>query len=324
MLQKLDTVPRVTIGLPVYNGENYLEYCINSILDQTYEDFELVICDNASTDRTSEICVSAAERDSRVHYHRNKRNLGAARNYDLCFELGRGEFFKWQAHDDLVAPTYLEECVAALDANPDAVLCQSRIGLIDAKGRPAGVYDGIVGSDSPRASRRFAATVLVANMACEIFGLARRESMEGAPLHGTYNGSDTVHLAAMALKGRFLKVDEPLFMNRTHPNRYSEGIAIEERSHWYCPDGNVPRVALWAAYCDYFRLVNAMPDLRERLACYGYLGKWWFSSMHWAKLLVDFLSTIDPRIHRSATRIKQRIFGLRQMGIDWDTWRRTD
>jgi len=316
--------PWVSIGLPVFNGENYLEDCINSILSQSFESFELIVCDNASTDRTGDICLAAERRDKRVRYYRNDSNLGAARNYNLCYTLARGEFFKWQAHDDLLELTYLERCVSVLDANPDAVLCHSLVGLIDAKDRWSGVYDGIIGSDAPRPSRRFAAIILKANMACEIFGLARRAAMDGTPLHGTYHGSDTVHLAAMALRGRFLKVEEPLFLNRAHPDRYSEGTLFEDRSSWYCPDGSAPKVAQWAQYCDYFPIVNELPNFRERLLCYGYLFQWWFSNMHSVRVLVDCLSAIDPRFHRTATRLKQRLFGLRRMGIDWNNWRRTD
>ena len=316
--------PKISIGLPVYNGERYLEKCIKSILLQSLEDFELIISDNASTDRTREIYLAAAEGDRRIRHYRNDRNLGAARNYNLCYAQARGEYFKWHAHDDLLEPTYLEKCVAALDANPDAVLCQSLVGLIDAKGRDAGVYQGIVGSDVPQPSRRFASVILRANMACEIFGVVRRSAMAGTPLHGTYHGSDTVFLAAMALRGPILKVDEPLFLNRAHPDRYSEGTLFEERSNWYCTDGSAPRAAQLAQYRDYFPLVKELRDVPQRLRCYGYLIEWWFSNMHAFKVLVELLSVLDPRIHRSATRFKQRLFGLRRMGIDWNAWRRTD
>jgi len=319
-----EAAPRVTIGLPVFNGEEFLGKAIDSIFAQTFCNFELIICDNDSTDETGEICLAAADRDDRVRYHRNERNLGAAGNFNKCFALARGEFFKWQAHDDLLEPTYLEKCVAALDANPDAVQCHSLVGLIDAKGRWAGVYDSIVGSDSPRPARRFAAVILEENMASEIFALARRATMVGAPLHGTFHGSDTVHLAAMALRGRFLKIDEPLFLNRAHPGRYSEGVPIEDRPSWYSTEVPAPRAAQWSQYCGYLSLVKQEPlALPERLLCYGHLIRWWFVGLHAVKVLVDFASLLDPRIHRTAVRFKQRVFGMRRMGIDWRKWRQS-
>lgn len=320
-----EAAPRVTIGLPVFNGEEYVGEAIDSILTQTFCDFELIICDNASTDRTGEICLAAADRDHRVRYHRNRRNLGAAANFNKCYDLARGEFFRWQAHDDLLDPTYLEKCVAALDANPDAVECHSLVGLIDAKGRWAGVYNSIVGTDSLQPSRRFAAVILQENMASEIFGLARRAVMVGAPLHGTFHGSDTVHLAAMALRGRFLKIDKPLFVNRAHPGRYSEGVSIEDRPSWYSTEVPAPRAAQWSQYCGYLSLLRREPlAVRERLLCYGYLIRWWFVGLHAVKVLVDFASILDPRIHDKAVWLKHRVFGMRRMGIDWGKWRQSE
>src|SRR6187402_1563429 len=114
--------PRVTVGIPVYNGAEYLEQAIQSVLAQTFSDFELIICDNASTDATAAIVLDYAARDSRVRYARNRENIGSARNYNRLFELATGEDFKWMACDDLITPQFLEYCVAALDAAPCAVL----------------------------------------------------------------------------------------------------------------------------------------------------------------------------------------------------------
>ena len=99
--------PRVSIGLPVYNGELFLENALDSILSQTYSDFELIISDNASDDKTEEICRSYAARDKRVRYSRNAHNLGAAPNYNRVYHLARGRYFKWASHDDVLAPEFL-------------------------------------------------------------------------------------------------------------------------------------------------------------------------------------------------------------------------
>lgn len=82
--------PRVSIGLPVYNGEVFLAETLNSILSQTFQDFELIICDNASTDQTQEICRKFARQDERIRYYRNEANLGAAKNFNRVFSLARG------------------------------------------------------------------------------------------------------------------------------------------------------------------------------------------------------------------------------------------
>src|SRR6185312_14478503 len=102
-------VPLVSVGLPVFNGETFLEDAIRSVLAQKLDDLELILCDNASNDRTAEICRDYEARDPRIHYFRNPRNLGAAANYNLAFTRARGRYFKWLAHDDRMLPSFLSK-----------------------------------------------------------------------------------------------------------------------------------------------------------------------------------------------------------------------
>src|SRR3954470_1776125 len=128
------TPPRVTVGLPVYNGERYVADAIDSLLAQTFSDFELIVCDNASTDRTEAIVRGFAARDSRVRYCRNVENIGLYPNFNLVRGMARGEFFKWLAHDDICSPTYLQRCVEALEADPAASMAYTRATAIDPSG----------------------------------------------------------------------------------------------------------------------------------------------------------------------------------------------
>src|SRR5512145_868606 len=118
--------PRVSIGLPVYQGARFIRNALESILAQTHEDFELIISDNASTDGTEAIVRAYAERDRRVKYHRNARNVGAAQNFNRVFSLASGEYFQWVAHDDVLAPACIARCVEVLDRERDVVLCYGR------------------------------------------------------------------------------------------------------------------------------------------------------------------------------------------------------
>ena len=95
-------IPKLSIGLPVYNGERHLRRAIDSHLAQSFTDFELIICDNASTDRTEEICRYYASMDERVRYYRHATNTGAVWNFNHCFEIARGKYFKWSSHDDFL------------------------------------------------------------------------------------------------------------------------------------------------------------------------------------------------------------------------------
>ena len=131
----------LSVGLPVYNGEKYLESAIDSILNQTYKDYELIIVDNASSDKTQEICIKYARKDPRIKYYRNHYNVGGPRNYNIAFELSSGKYFKWTAHDDILDIKYLEECINILDSDDGIVLCHSRVGCIDKNGDLIGNYD---------------------------------------------------------------------------------------------------------------------------------------------------------------------------------------
>src|ERR687897_507571 len=156
----MSAAPRVSVTLPVFNGERYLAQAIGSILDQSYRDFELIVSDNASTDGTNDICRSFEAQDRRIRYVRQPRNIGASPNFNICYALASGEFFKWAAHDDYLEPGYLAACVEALDANPDAVLCQSLVRLIDDQDRLIEIHRPIEpGAVSARASDRFAARI---------------------------------------------------------------------------------------------------------------------------------------------------------------------
>src|SRR5438309_1860179 len=112
--------------MPVYNREEYLGAAIEAHLKQTYEDFELIITDNASTDRSAEICRAYAASDSRVKYYLNPRNVGATGNYRRCFELSTGEYFRWTPSDDLVSSNLLERAVGILDGDPSVLVAYGR------------------------------------------------------------------------------------------------------------------------------------------------------------------------------------------------------
>ena len=112
------------------------------MLAQTFEDFEIIVSDNASTDGTAAIVERYAERDSRVRLLRQPQNVGAARNYNYTVELAKGEYFKWAAHDDLCAPTFLERCVGVLDSRPEVATCYTRTQYVDGERKPLHTSNG--------------------------------------------------------------------------------------------------------------------------------------------------------------------------------------
>src|SRR5215510_12797807 len=113
--------PRISIGLPVYNGEKFLREALDSLLTQTFEDFELILSDNASTDETPAICRVYAAADKRVRYVRNAANIGVYRNFNRVFQLASGKYFKWAAADDVCQRDLLAKCLRVLETDSDVV-----------------------------------------------------------------------------------------------------------------------------------------------------------------------------------------------------------
>jgi glycosyltransferase involved in cell wall biosynthesis len=303
--------PRLSIGLPVYNGENYLAETLDSILSQTYADFELIVSDNASSDRTAEICRDYAGRDQRLRCVRNDRNIGAAANYKRTFELATGDLFKWHAHDDLLAPTFLEKCIAVLDANPDAILCQSLVAYIDEHGKSLGLYDNqLPDVDAQQPSKRFAAAILSPHSCTDIFGVARRTALVGTILHSDFHGTDRALIAELALRGRLLKVNEPLFLNRDHPARYTRTAnRPQDRQLWHAGQVRRRHFPVWRLYSEYWQMIpRHLSDRQERLRCYGHLLHWWLVNWNHARMAVDILAVFNPDIVELAQRFKQRVF----------------
>ncbi len=308
-----ETQPKVSIGIPVYNGENFLEEAMRSVLAQSFDDLELIVSDNASTDRTAEIVRDLAAGDRRVVALRNDRNLGAAPNYNRAWAAARGTYFKWLAHDDRMLPGYLEATVSALEAAPDAVLCNSLVEYIDGAGKHLGLYDsGLANADRPSPAERFAAMVLRSHSCVDFFGLLRRSAMENSLLHGPFHGADRAFLAQMALRGRLLQLETPLVQMREHENRYTRRHAsLVERMRWH--DASRPgRLVFptWRLYGEYVKMVHHEPlPIGEKLRCWAVLGRWWFVNWNAVRAGVDMVAVAAPGIVGFAERIKTRLFG---------------
>lgn len=267
----------LSIGLPVYNGERYLAGALGALLDQTYRDFELIVADNASTDRTPEICRAFAAGDDRVRVLRNPENLGAARNYNRTLEQARGRYFKWAAHDDLCHPRFVERCVAVLEAEPETVLVHSRSLAIDDRGRPIGPYAGEPPFDQDRPSARFAAAVLTPHACISVFGVMRRDVLLKTVRHGDWVGADRNLLAELALHGRVRLVSDVLFKRRAHEQASIHRFTDEhERLAWFDP-AHRGRLSFptWRRLAEYGRAIRRVPlPAAERMACAGILARW--------------------------------------------------
>jgi glycosyltransferase involved in cell wall biosynthesis len=131
----------VSIGMPVYNGESFIEEAINSLLSQDYAYFELIISDNASTDSTAEICKSYLKKDKRISYFRQKENIGAVKNFDFVLTQAKGKYFMWAACDDLWEPQFLSTMVQQIDRNRNCTIAFCKCDKIDSEGNKIRDYD---------------------------------------------------------------------------------------------------------------------------------------------------------------------------------------
>lgn len=302
--------PKVSIGLPVYNGENYLSVAIESILTQSFSDFELILSDNASNDTTEQICRSYSESDGRVRYVRNKENIGAGPNFNQVYKLSRGQYFKWAAHDDLLEPTFVERCVTILDLQPDVVLCHSFVKEIDQFGEENRYgHRPMVGADHHQPHRRYAVAVLGAYSCTEIFGLIRSDVLRQIPLHEGSKATDRIILSELALRGRIVHVPEKLFCHRDHQSRFVH-VALKERANriaWYGPNEPGRPTNDGVALCrSYIRVANrSAPNYRQRLACYWHVLRWPTVKKNYILLLTGRpYESMDPRFKRIAKTIK--------------------
>lgn len=126
-MSELIDKPKISIGIPVYNGEKLIEKTLNSILKQTYQDFEIVISDNASTDSTQDICKNYVKIDNRIKYHRQSENMGPYWNFNYVLEQALGEYFTWFAIDDIHAESFLEKNLRVLEENSNVVASISNV-----------------------------------------------------------------------------------------------------------------------------------------------------------------------------------------------------
>ncbi|WP_341527606.1 glycosyltransferase family 2 protein [Nostoc sp. UHCC 0302] len=255
-------LPRVSIGLPVYNGEKFVKEAIDSLLAQSFENFELIISDNASTDKTEEICRTYAEQDKRIRYYRNEKNIGCAPNFNRVFELSSGEYFKWAAYDDLHAPDFLTKCVEVLDKDPSVILCHSHAYFIDEDGKFIQNYNIKLKTDSPKPHKRFHELLRIhVNYQC--YGVIRASALRAVPPMGSYAQADATLLLRLGILGRFYEIPEYLFFARYHP---------QQSMSMFCPNylsviNNNPK-----------ELLNMLPDF--------YAYSVWFDSANDKRILL--------------------------------------
>ena len=271
----MSTVPRISVGMPAYNAATTLGASIESLLAQSFPDFELIVSDNASTDATREVVESYRRRDPRIRYERQPINVGANANYSHVARLASGEFFKWASANDQCAPTFLERCLAELVAHDDAVLVVPRTRLF--RGNPQCFEDYLsdveILDDQPSARLRRVLSTLALNNAMN--GLIRTSALRRTRLIDPYQGADVVLMGHLALLGKFRLLNERLFYRRMEAatsTHLQDALAIQKHLYPRLGSGvliqGVKRQLGWARVA-----LSAPVSSSERVRCLIHVAK---------------------------------------------------
>jgi glycosyltransferase involved in cell wall biosynthesis len=289
-----DIQPKVSIGLAVFNGEKYLREAIESILAQTFTDFELIISDNASTDRTEEICRAYATQDPRIRYVRNATNIGGANNENQTFHLSRGQYFRLAAHDDVLAPELIEKCVEVLDQDLSVVLCDSININIDENGQEIGILDRNIAT-SIKPCKRFRELANWNHHCEESYGLIRSSIIRKTDLLLNYSDADRTWLAELSLSGRFYKIPKPLFYRRYHSGQSTRVFQDPiDRMAWFNPSSQSRIKSLIqlrrVQFSHYLRIIY-----RADLAFYEYVYCYWHT-LCWLRIIQQETYNLRSRL----------------------------
>ena len=233
--------PRVSVGVPVHNGEKYLARALDSLAGSDYPALEVVICDNASTDRTREVALSYAVGDERFRYYRNDSNLGASENFNKAFLLSTGTYFRWLAHDDWCTTDYDSRCVQLMEHDRAIAVVFTAQNVVRDGALLKVTREGIAGGarGDPVARVRCLSWRL-RDPTAPVFGLMRREILARTGLIRNAPEPDRLLMHEMALHGRLVMIDEPLFFHyrgSAHALHYGNNPKVRRRSfEWLHPE----------------------------------------------------------------------------------------
>jgi glycosyltransferase involved in cell wall biosynthesis len=217
------STPRVAVGMPVFNLDATVARAIESVLAQTFGDFELLVSDNASTDGSEAICRHYATRDSRIRFTRQPRPLGALDNFRFVLDTARAPYFMWLPADDYVLPRLLEQAVAVLQARPDVVCAAPRAEFLAADGtrRPAAGTFPLLGDVHQNLCRYLADP----SDNSRFYGLYRREVVQRVLPREAYYGFDWVMAAGTLLHGKHVELPEVLLVREANePLKYTRSL----------------------------------------------------------------------------------------------------
>lgn len=314
--------PTLSIGMPVYNAQAFLAKALDSILNQTFTDFELLLSDNASTDTTESICREYAMRDSRIRYFRNPKNMGAGWNFQRVYSMANGRYYKQAAHDDFCEPTFFENCIRALEQDPGLTVAYTKTRIVGLQGEFLEDYECPMRTGCEDPVIRFEDLVLIGHRCFPIFGIHRMSALRQLPPMGSYAHADRILLAQLGLLGRFYECPERLFISTRHPGqsvwtmprriasgrfRLTQKPGTLPAMEWWDPSkaGKIgfPECHAFAQYCRSIR--NSPLSFAQKTRAFGVMARW--ARKYRRRMLGDFVLAADHMIWRlQSTRLREQ------------------
>jgi len=292
--------------MPVFNAEAYIADALESLLSQSFTDFEITISDNASDDQTELICRQFAARDDRIRYQRQPENMGAIRNFNFVFEQSRGMYFKWASYDDICLPSYLQKCIEVLDQDELVVWCHSASGKIDDKGE-------VLNGDDPRAEqlahtsqaghprrdhkspkrhRRFQGVLLGTNWCVDSYGVIRADALRNTRMLPACYGAEKVLMGALCLQGHYHEIPETLFYQRVHAaassslNKAADQLTFMDSK----ASGRFASTRLSLLLGHLQSVAHTPMPLTDQALCYGVIARYLLQASKWSTILSNTLA----------------------------------
>lgn len=291
--------PLVTIGLPVYNGEKFIRQSLDSLLAQTFQNTRLIISDNASTDRTADICKEYAARDSRIVYTRNEHNIGNPRNFNRIANLTTTKYLKWSTADDYWDVNFLQRALDIMEHDDNIALCYPGCVLVDQHGANPKPYKDHLHLMGDNAGQRYLDVLEKHEMLHQHLGLIRTAALKQTHLLGTFYGSDLNLISELALYGKFFEIPEPMFFRRFHETSGSFNRAsADHQSRYYHGKGTDKPWVVWRKQLWQFRspLTSSIP-VTDKLRVCGRLVR--HAIWNREALIADLMSGLrGKRLHR--------------------------
>lgn len=274
--------PTVCVGLPVYNGGKFLDQAIESILSQDFQNIELIISDNCSTDNTEETCLKYQKMDERVRYYRLEENLGIETNFKNVLGLSSAPYFMWASHDDMRERTFITKCLERLEPDPSIALVYPRSKVLDNNSRFLGIANDHVNADQDSGVERFRHLIWELGMCNMVFGLYSTKMLKRVRKMGESLFGDTLFLAEIALLlGKIVQIDDVLFVRRLTRNynyrsldeRYEQLMSLDVSSKWFSEGISLPHCRLTYAHLElvnYSEIKNSEKDflMNDVLKCF--------------------------------------------------------